>query len=116
MGKTNIILLYVLMFLLLSCSKTPTGIYEGEIGNNKVLLDFTTNNIVIVKYSDIHYYNSESIYLNKEKCSWINKENAFFVWDDKKNLKYILNFKGKDLIERSSGERLVKKTIKEINY
>jgi len=104
------LLLVLVMFLFVCCSHVPKGMYEGEIGENKVLLDFTINNIVIVKSSKTYYYDSESIYLNKEKCSWVNKENTFFIWDDKKSLKYILNFQGKDLVDRSSGERLVKKT------
>lgn len=108
MPNKNLFLVLV-VFIFISCSQVPKGMYEGEIRDNKVLLDFTIDNVVIVKSSKTYYYGSESIYLNKEKCSWVNKENTFFVWDDKKNLKYILNFHGKDLVDKLSGERLVKK-------
>lgn len=105
-----------LVFLLISCGTDPIGIYEGEIGDNKIILDFTLDNVVIVKSISIYYIesinsNGESPLFKKNKCSWTRNNKTISIYDEEKRLLFSLNFHGKDLIDRISGERLTVKKL-----
>lgn len=103
-----------LVFLFFSCSHSPKGIYEGEIGKNKIILDFTIDNIVIVKSASASRLsrvgsNASSVFFDKTKCKWTLNNKTISIYNDEKELLYSLVFQGNDLIDRLSGERFLAK-------
>jgi hypothetical protein len=117
MKKTNIILLYVAIFLFISCSKTPTGMYEGEIGEESIILDFTVDNVVIVKSANIYEISrvnnvDKSIFYEKSKCYWTKNNKLVSIYNKDKIRVFYFKIVGQDFIDMKSGERLVKKITK----
>ena len=100
----------LLVFIFVSCSHSPKGIYEGEVGRNKIILDFTIDNIVIVKSASASRLsrvgsNASSVFFDKTKCKWTFNKKTISIYNDDKELLYSLVFQGNDLIDRLSGER-----------
>lgn len=109
---TNKILLLVLVaFIFISCSSNPTGIYEGEIGENSIILDFTVDNVVIVKTASIYRIrrvatDKISLYHEKTKCHWSKKNKIVSIYNEEKERLFSFKIQGQDFIDIASGERL----------
>lgn len=108
------LLAITMVFYITSCTNNPNGLYEGEIGKNTIVLDFTMDNIVIVKEVSTSIWKKSKIYnryahLEKTKCHWIKNGKVLSIYNEQHDLIYSFRINNEDLIDRSSGERLTKR-------
>lgn len=109
--KAKFIFFVLSVFIFISCSSNPTGIYEGEIGENSIILDFTVDNVVIVKTASIYRIRRVatekiSLYHEKTKCHWTKKKKIVSIYNEEKTRIFSFKIQGEDFIDVASGERL----------
>ncbi len=114
MNYFRIAISLLLLALLCSCTNQPSGVYEGEIGQDYVSLDFTLESTVILKEAelrDVSVSNQMGFIPEyyKKKYSWKSEPKGIKVFDEDNDVIYSFRWDGKDLIDEESGERLVKK-------
>lgn len=114
MNYFRVAITLLLLALLCSCTNQPAGVYEGEIGQDYVSLDFTLESTVIIKEAELGEISAMkslgfSPTYEKQKGSWKSEQGELKIFGDDNEIIYSLKWNGKDLIEKKSGERLAKK-------